>query len=152
MSSLKLKVPPPVLTIIAALSMWLLSALMPTESELQFRIPVISILACVGLFFSASGILSFKKAETTVNPMTPNKASSLVIVGIYKITRNPMYVGLLFFLIAWSVFLWSLPSAFILIVFVIYITEFQIKPEEEALISLFGEAYVSYKKSVRRWL
>ena len=105
-----------------------------------------------GLVFSAAGILSFRRARTTVNPTTPEAASFLVVSGIYRITRNPMYVGISLVLVAWAVFLssaWALlgPAAFIL-----YISRFQIAPEERALSKLFGAEYASYRARVRRWL
>lgn len=152
MSSLNLKVPPPVVLLICAALMWLLSLLFPTTNAPALSVIVAPILGVIGLCIAASGILSFRKAATTVNPLTPEKTSSLVIVGIYKLTRNPMYLGLLFVLLAWSVFLSNLYSASMLIVFVLYMTQFQIKPEETALTAIFGEAYLAYKKSVRRWI
>lgn len=152
MSSLKLKVPPPIVLIISALLMWLLSEYFPTVSESSLRLVIAPILACSGFIIAVSGILSFRRVATTIHPTTPSKTSSLVTVGVYKFTRNPMYIGLLLILIGWAVFLFSLYSAFILIAFVLYLTEFQIKPEEEALLIIFGEEYEAYKKSVRRWI
>lgn len=152
MSSLKLKIPPPIVLIVSASFMWLLSVFFPATNEMQLRIFAVPILAVFGMSIAVSGISSFKRAQTTVNPTTPEKSSSLVTTGIYKFTRNPMYLGLLFLLLAWSVFLSNLYSAVILVAFVVYMTEFQIKPEEEALRSSFGEEYESYKNSVRRWL
>lgn len=152
MSGLNLKVPPPVVWIISAFFMWLLDVFFPTMNEPELRFLIAPILAFIGIAFIVFGVLSFKKAETTIDPTTPEKSSSLVIVGIYKFTRNPMYMGLLFFLCSWSVFLFNLYSAFILIAFVLYLTEFQIKPEEEILTSIFGEEYIRYKNSVRRWI
>mgnify|MGYP003673557609 CR=1 FL=1 len=152
MSMLNLKVPPPVVLLISAVLMWLISERFPTNNEPQFRLLIAPILAGLGLSIAVSGILSFRREATTVSPLTPERATSLVIVGIYKFTRNPMYLGLLLILIAWSVFLFSLYSALMLIVFVLYLTEFQIKPEEKALTTLFDDEYVAYTKSVRRWV
>ena len=152
MSMLNLKVPPPVVLLISAVLMWLISERFPTNNEPQFRLLIAPILAGLGLSIAVSGILSFRREATTVSPLTPERATSLVIVGIYKFTRNPMYLGLLLILIAWSVFLFSLYSALMLTVFVLYLTEFQIKPEEKALTTLFDDEYVAYTKSVRRWV
>lgn len=152
MSSLNLKVPPPVVLIISAVLMWLFSEFIPTMNEPQLRLVIAPVLACIGILIAVLGILSFRRAATTINPLAPEKATSLVIAGIYRFTRNPMYLGLLFILIAWSVFLSNLYSAFVLIAFVMYITQFQIKPEENALTVLFGKEYMAYKKSVRRWI
>ena len=116
------------------------------------RVAAAVIIALAGGGFSLAGIISFRRAQTTVNPMKPETTSSLVCSGIYRITRNPMYVGLLVVLVAWSVFLssaWALLGA---LVFVLYINRFQIAPEERALSSKFGKEYAAYKQSARRWL
>ncbi len=84
--------------------------------------------------------------------MKPEAASSLVVTGIYKVTRNPMYVGLSFLLLAWAVFLWSAWALLGPLVFLAYIFRFQIAPEERALATLFGADYSAYKARVRRWL
>lgn len=152
MSSLKLKIPPPVVLVISALLMWFLSVLFPTSNEPALRIYIAPIFGLIGILIALSGILSFRKAATTINPITPEKSSSLVIDGVYRFTRNPMYVGLFFMLFSWSVFLFNLYSVSILIAFVLYLTEFQIKPEEEALTAIFGDEFTAYKKSVRRWI
>ncbi len=83
--------------------------------------------------------------------MKPESTSSLVTSGIYKCTRNPMYVGLLFVLVAWAVFL---SSAWLLVgplIFVLYMNRFQIAPEERMLSQMFGTTYSTYKGTVRRW-
>ena len=127
--------------------------LTPTfEVDASPRIAVAIAIALVGGAFSAAGVTAFRRASTTLNPTKPEAASSLVTGGIYRITRNPMYVGLLFVLIGWTVFLcapWVLAGP---LAFVAYMTHFQIAPEERVLASIFGEAYASYKARVRRWL
>jgi len=84
--------------------------------------------------------------------MKPEKASSLVTTGIYRFTRNPMYLGLLFVLFAWAVFLASVWALLGPVAFVFYIDRFQIAPEEAILAGMFGAAYTEYKARVRRWL
>jgi protein-S-isoprenylcysteine O-methyltransferase Ste14 len=99
-----------------------------------------------------SGFVAFRHAKTTVNPLSPANSSSLVTSGIYRFTRNPMYVGLALVLLAWALFLsspWSLLGP---LVFVLYINRFQIVPEERILSGIFGEAYSAYRTKVRRWL
>jgi protein-S-isoprenylcysteine O-methyltransferase Ste14 len=153
MRSLELRIPPPAVAAVVAIAMWGLSTLSPTvEVSSLYRVAAAIAVALVGGTFSISGVVSFRRARTTVNPMKPEAASSLVSSGIYRITRNPMYVGLTFVLVAWAVFLaapWSLlgPMAFIL-----YIGRFQIAPEEMALSKIFGADYDAYKSHVRRWL
>jgi protein-S-isoprenylcysteine O-methyltransferase Ste14 len=87
-----------------------------------------------------------------VNPLKPQTASALVASGIYRYTRNPMYLGMLVVVVGWAVFLANVLSALAIVLFPAYITRFQIKPEERVLLSLFGEQYVHYSHQVRRWL
>ena len=84
--------------------------------------------------------------------MKPEAASSLVTGGIYRVTRNPMYVGLLFVLVAWAAFLWAPWAMLGPILFVTYMNRFQIRPEERTLMRTFGDDYARYKIAVRRWL
>lgn len=153
MSKFELKIPPVAVFLIAAVLMWLVASLLPTiaiSSSLQTFL--CTVLVSVGLLFGLCGVISFNKVKTTVNPMVPKNATTLVMRGIYKRTRNPMYVGLLLFLIAWAVLLASLYSVGIIVGFVLYMTEFQIKPEERTLQELFGADYLAYLERVRRWL
>ncbi|HEX7441619.1 MAG TPA: isoprenylcysteine carboxylmethyltransferase family protein [Caldimonas sp.] len=153
MNSLEVKVPPPAVASGIAVVMWVTSKLAPLlQVPSAPRLGAAAALLLVGIGFSAAGVLAFRRARTTVNPMKPETTSSLVSSGIYRVTRNPMYVGLLFVLIAWAVFLssaWALlwPAAFVL-----YISRFQIAPEERALDKLFGSEYADYRARVRRWL
>ena len=112
----------------------------------------IALLVVVGLAFDLLGLLAFRAAQTTVNPLKPQRASALVTGGVYQVTRNPMYVGMCFLLLAWAVHLSALLPFAGPVLFALYITRFQIQPEERALIQLFGEQYVQYTARVRRWL
>ena len=96
--------------------------------------------------------ITFRRSDTTVDPRTPEKASTLVTSGLYSISRNPMYLGLLIMMIAWGVYLTNVFSIAFVVGYVLYLTKFQIKPEEAALENLFGEDYTAYKGRVRRWL
>ena len=151
--TLELKIPPPAVAVLVALLMWGVSRATPTwEFPVLARGAVALVVAVIGITFSASGFIAFRHAKTTIDPRTPEAASSLVSSGVYRITRNPMYVGLLFVLLAWAVFLslgWALVGP---PVFVAYIQLFQITPEEKALSALFGTEYSAYKVRVRRWL
>lgn len=152
MSSLELRIPPPLVALLAAVAMWGVTRLAPSSSAPPLRLAVAIVVALVAVTFSVSGVLAFRKARTTKNPMKPQAASSLVVTGVYRITRNPMYLGLCFLLLAWAAFLWSawtLPGP---LAFVAYISRFQIVPEERVLATLFGDQYSTYKAQVRRWL
>ena len=105
-----------------------------------------------GVTIAAIAVAGFRKAQTTINPTTPEASSAIVSTGIYRVTRNPMYLGILVALIAWAVHLGNVVSAFIPIAFIVYMNRFQIAPEERALRKRFGEPYEAYLRSVRRWL
>ncbi len=150
---LELKVPPPVVAVLVAFLMWGVSRITPTWVVPALpRGAIALVIAVIGVAFSVSGFIAFRHAKTTINPRTPEAASSLVSRGVYRITRNPMYVGLLLILIAWAVFL---SSTWVLVgppAFVAYIQIFQIGPEERALAARFGTDYAAYKARVRPWL
>jgi len=149
-----LKIPPLALTCIFIVLMSILTWCFP-----QFTLSIPSniiasiLLAFVATFISVMGVVSFRNAKTTVSPSKPDQASSLVVKGIYKISRNPMYLGFLLFLIAWGIFLSHLLSLFIFpAIFFMYMNKYQIPAEEEALHKKFGEHFLNYRKVVRRWL
>jgi protein-S-isoprenylcysteine O-methyltransferase Ste14 len=152
MASLELKVPPPVVALLVALAMWGLARLAPLAGGPSSRAVVALALAALGVAFSVSGAIAFRRAKTTKNPMKPQAASSLVVSGVYKLTRNPMYLGLSLVLLGWAVFLWSAWALLGPVVFITYISRFQIAPEERILTTLFGSEYSAYKAKVRRWL
>ena len=153
MSSLELKVPPPAVALLFGFLMWLASSLVaPVEIPFGPRVAVALVLASLGLVFGISGMVSFWRTKTTMNPTKPAATSSLVTTGPFRFTRNPMYLSLLLYLLAWAVYLSNFLAPLFLPVFVLYINQFQIKPEERVLSSLFGPEYAAYKGSVRRWL
>ena len=153
MQSLELRVPPPAVALIVAIAMWIgARGTVATAAPEFVRFSLAIALALAGAIFDVSGLVAFRRARTTVNPMTPQSASSLVNSGVYRVTRNPMYVGLLFFLFGWAVFLWSGWTLLGPFAFAAYISRFQIAPEEKALYALFGADYLAYQAKVRRWL
>jgi len=139
--------------LVTAVLMWLASRSSPA---LTFVFPASNLLAvglaAIGLTVAISGVVTFRRARTTLNPTKPEASSSLVSWGIYKITRNPMYLGLLLVLTAGAIFLSNWLAFLFLPVFVVYIDRFQIVPEERALTSLFAREFVHYQSRVRRWL
>lgn len=151
--NLELKIPPVLVTVIFALLMWFIDLLLPAISiPRQSSLAGAVAMACLGAFLALAGVASFKKARTTVNPLTPGSCSALVTSGIYSRTRNPMYLGLFFLLMAWGLFLSSLYSLAFCAGFILYMNRFQIQAEEKSLESLFGAGFLTYKERVRRWL
>lgn len=153
MSSLELKVPPPLVALCAALLMWLAAKATPSlELSVWLRVGVGAAFVVVGMGMGLAGLLAFRQAKTTINPTKPTAASSLVTRGVYTFSRNPMYLGLLFVLLGFVSILASPMALVLLPAFVAYINRFQITPEERVLALLFGQAFTAYKTKVRRWL
>ena len=153
MQTLELKIPPVALVVLFALVMWLLAQLVPALAlPMSWRLLLAGIFAIAGIAIAMSGVLAFRRANTTVDPRVPQQSSSLVIRGIYRYSRNPMYVGFLLLLAAWAFNLSSVAALVLLPLFVLYMNRFQIAPEERFLLQKFGAEYQAYTKQVRRWL
>ena len=105
-----------------------------------------------GLIIILSAIISFKKYKTTITPLNPSKATKLIVHGVYKFSRNPMYLGLLFVLFGVSTMLNPIGGLFFTPLFILYLNYFQIIPEENAMIQLFKGEFLKYKRNVRRWI
>ena len=153
MQALKHRVPPPLVAGLFAFAMWAISFVVPTvEMNTVARLTLSAATVALGSFFCLAGVVSFRRAKTTVNPLEPEAATALVSSGIYAISRNPMYVGLALFLLAWVMYLSSPWISIGVVGFVLYMNQFQIKPEERALKNIFGSEFISYQAKVRRWL
>ena len=108
--------------------------------------------AALGIALAAAGVVEFRRAQTTVNPMDPSSTSTLVMSGVYRFTRNPMYLGFAFILLGWGAFLSNAATLLVVAGFIFYLTRFQIVPEERALERAFGADFRAYRAVVRRWL
>jgi len=153
MSKLELKIVPPAVVLIFAVLMWLISQITPQIDFLgNFRILIPGIFIAAGVLLMLVSASAFRKVKTTINPMRPENSSALVTSGVYRFSRNPIYVADLLILLGWGFYL-SNPYALVLIaVFVLYETRFQIMPEERALQTRFGDQYLDYTARVRRWI
>jgi protein-S-isoprenylcysteine O-methyltransferase Ste14 len=153
MNALENKVPPPIVALLVGAVMWGIARLSPLpEGESPLRVAISSGLACLGILVVVLGMLAFRRAKTTINPVNIKAASSMVTSGVYRYTRNPMYIGLTVALVGWAV---HIGVPFVLVgpvIFMLFITRFQIIPEERVLTSKFGEEYRKYREQVRRWL
>jgi len=148
---LNTKIPPPIIAILFAVMIFYFSDSF-AYVDLPFKIYISLFFVLLGFFITFSSARNFKKKETTVNPIKPEEASQLVTDGFFKITRNPMYLGMLLFLLGLSIYNGLIVGLVFLPLFVGYITFFQIIPEERAMIEIFGEDYKAYMKKVRRWI
>lgn len=147
------RIPPPIVMVATALAMWAFSWVTPTiPIPAGIRYGLVGVLLAVGVSVDGLAFFSFRRAATTINPVAIDNASALVTTGIYAFTRNPMYVGLTTLLVALAVLLSNACVLLGPLFFVLYITRFQIIPEERVMQAKFGSAYDAYKARVRRWL
>jgi protein-S-isoprenylcysteine O-methyltransferase Ste14 len=153
MKFFEMRIPPVAVFLICAIVMYLVQRSAYTfEIELLYRMILIAPLALFGAYVALMGVVQFKNAQTTVNPFTPGKSSVLVTSGVYSWSRNPMYLGLLCYLLALFVY-FAAPIALVgPALFKIYMNRFQIQTEERYLTQIFGETYIIYTSSVNRWI
>ena len=153
MSSLELRVPPPAVAVVVAILMWLAAQLFPA---LDFQLPAGGILAVAlvvsGVLIGITAFVQFRRAGTTPDPRTPQDTAKLVVNGVYRFSRNPMYLGDVLILAGWTLWLANALAFVGPPLFIAYIDRFQILPEESALAARFGAAYAEYCRTVRRWL
>lgn len=153
MRKLELRVPPIAVFLLVILLMYLLKELTPsftiTVPFVEFVVAGITLLSG---YIGIAGLYEFRKVKTTINPVKPENASTVVNTGIFAYTRNPMYVALLLLIIALGLWWQHLGVIICGALFVSYMNRYQIKPEEHVLERLFGEEYLKYKNRVRRWI
>ena len=152
-SFLELRVPPPAVALAAAALMWGIALALPS---FRVEVPGARWIAggglLAGILIAGAGLMAFRQARTTVNPMRPEETTMLVTTGVYAWTRNPMYLGWLPMLAGWAAWLEN-PGALVVVpLFMLYIARLQIVPEERALGAKFGAAFDAYRRRVRRWL
>ena len=145
------KIPPPIVTLAFGLMIYFSRNIFPDINNIIFY--VLSLFFIIlGPFILISAVRSFKAEQTTINPININNASSLVISGVFKYSRNPMYLGMVFILLALSLRFNLVGGILFTSIFIMYITKFQIIPEEAAMKSIFGEDFNKYKNNTRRWI
>ena len=151
--TLELRVPPPVVTALCALLMWLIGEAVPAA---DFHLPagrwIALVLAAIGVVMGIAAALQFRVAKTTIHPLKPEESSALVVRGIFRFTRNPMYLGMLLVLVAWALCVANAVALAVLPLHVAYLNRFQIGPEERVLQARFGAAFEDYRRAVRRWI
>ena len=147
------RVPPPIVAACTAGLMYAAALALPVLAfDLPYRLVPVMALVAVGIAIDIAGIVHFWRARTTVNPLTPQRASALVTGGIYRWTRNPMYLGMAALLLAWGLWLANAGALAVISLFIAYLNRFQIAPEERALRARFGDEYTAYRARVRRWI
>lgn len=148
-----IRIPPPVVAFAAAMAVYFTPGFAGQAPLLAGPSLVLGLcLAIAGLLIIVLAILQFRRARTTVNPLRPDKASQLVDNGIFRFSRNPMYLGMAVILLGWVSMVGSVLAMIWVLAFVGYITLFQIRPEERAMQKLFADDFTRYRQQVRRWL
>ena len=151
MINIRTKIPPPLVALTFGFLINYTKNIFP-KTEIKNEIIFGSFMIITGLVIILSAIILFKKYQTTITPLNPSNATKLITGGIYKFSRNPMYLGLLLVLLGISIIL-NLTGGFLLIpLFILYLNLFQIIPEENAMVDLFKDEFLEYKKKVRRWI
>ena len=147
---LNTKIPPPIVTLFCIVVIYLFeSQIEYSQTDFKAIGIIFLILGSIIIFLA---VLKFIKTKTTVDPTRPHKTSNLVISGIYKITRNPMYLGMLFLIIAYTIYTNNVVGSITIPIFIFYINKFQIEPEEIEMRKKFGESFENYCKKVNRWI
>ena len=150
---LELKIPPLIVWLLFAGAMLGVAYAAPRLSfGLAGSSAVALALVALGVAVALAGVIAFRDKRTTVNPLTPSASSSVVSSGVYRVSRNPMYLGFLLALAGWAVYLSNVVAALLVPAFVAYMNQYQIKPEERALLAKFGSEFAQYMARVRRWL
>ena len=145
------KIPPPLVTLVFGMSIYFSREMFPViEVQHSFYLGIFLLLS--GFFILLSAVRLFRKDKTTVNPLSPEQATKLVTDGIFKYSRNPMYLGMAFVLGSIAVFFNLIGGIILIALFCAYITKFQIIPEERAMRDLFSHDFEKYIKSTRRWI
>lgn len=148
-------IPPPIVFLSCGLLMWLIHRYGPRlPFEIPFTVMIFWIILAAGLFVMMAGVNRIFKHRTVIHPNRKSlpEATHLVTDGIFRYTRNPIYLGMAIMLVAWTIRLGNVWAVGGVVIFVGFIHVFQIKPEEEALEEVFGQAYRTYKTRVRRWI
>ena len=149
MKSLETKIAPLIVVLFFLVLIFFLRNLLQVFT---FKIYVPFFFLCLAIAFFSTGIIEFRKYKTTLNPLKPEESSALLTTGVFKFSRNPIYLALLNLLISFSIYLGSFLGLIILPLFVIYMNQFQIKPEEKAMLKLYGKEFENYCSKVRRWI
>ena len=146
-----IKIPPPILVIILT-SLVYFSSTKLELIHLPYRQSVSVIILIIGLIVIISPVIDFIKSKTTVNPVKFKNVNTLVTTGIYRYSRNPMYLGMILIIISTTVYYLNFLSVFSPLIFYIWINKFQINREEIFLEDKFGSEYLKYKSKTRRWI
>ena len=148
---MKTKIPPPILALVMIVLIYL-SSFFIESTTFNYQGSLSVLVLILGLACAIPSFKLFARYKTTISPLKPSDATALVTEGMYRYSRNPMYLGLLLLTISSTIWFGTWFGIIINILFIFLINFLQIIPEEEALLEIFGEEYEEYKKNVRRWI
>ena len=148
---MKKRIPPPLIAMICVLIIFLSKSIFPSF-VFSYKLQLGIFVSTIGFLLLIVSIKSFIDNKTTINPLNLKKSTYLVTSGVFRFSRNPMYLGMLLFLLGTAIILNIIGGLIISILFIFYMNFFQIIPEEKALQNLFGKNYRNYRKTVRRWI
>ena len=151
MMNVKTKFPPPLVALAFGFLIYYTKNIFP-KIEIVWGLAFGSFMIIIGLFIILSAIILFKKYKTTITPLNPSNATKLIVNGIYKFSRNPMYLGLLLVLSGISIIQNPIGGLLFIPSFILYLNHFQIIPEESTMLDLFKDDFLKYKENVRRWI
>ena len=148
---MKKRIPPPLIAMLCVLIIFLSKSIFPSF-VFSYKLQLGIFVSAIGFLLLIISIKSFIDNKTTINPLNLKKSTYLVTSGVFRFSRNPMYLGMLLFLLGTAIILNIIGGLIISILFIFYMNFFQIIPEEKALENLFGKNYRNYRKTVRRWI
>ena len=148
---MKKRIPPPLIAMICVLIIFLSKSIFPSF-VFSYKLQLGIFVSTIGFLLLIISIKSFIDNKTTINPLNLKKSTYLVTSGVFRFSRNPMYLGMLLFLLGTAIILNIIGGLIISILFIFYMNFFQIILEEKALENLFGKNYRNYRKTVRRWI
>ena len=151
MISIKTKIPPPLVALTFGFLVINSKSIFP-KIEVGLGGVFGSFMIIIGIVIILLAIIQFKKYKTSITPLNPSNATKLIVYGIYKFSRNPMYLGLLLILSGISIIQNPIGGLLFVPAFILYINHFQIIPEESAMLDLFKDDFLKYKENVRRWI
>lgn len=150
---LELLIPPPLLLLATALLMWIFAVFLTfAKIDIPARTIIGTTAFTLGVLIDVCAVIQFWRAKTTVNPISVHNTTRLVTTGLYRFSRNPMYIGQLLILIAWAIYLRNVLSMFWIPAYIFWIERFQIVPEERLLEAKFRGTFIAYARRVRRWV
>lgn len=142
---------PPVLALVFLLLMFALNAWLPLARLIERPLSFLGFaLDAAGIAIAVAGRLAFRRADTEIN--TFREPGQLVTAGVFRFSRNPMYLGMALLLFGTAIALGSLSPLLVAALFVVIADRWYIRVEEANMQAKFGDAYTAYRKRVRRWL